>query len=190
MDKTYIEGETFKSTDFSENKLAAGDYENCVFNGCNFSGADLSELVFSECEFSSCNMSMAKLSKTALRDVKFKGCKMLGLHFQNCNEFLFEVYFENCTLDLSSFYQRILKKITFKDTSLHEVDFTEADLSAALFNNCDLLNAIFDNTILEKADLRTSYNYSIDPAMNRIKKAKFSMAGLAGLLHAYDIEIE
>jgi hypothetical protein len=38
--------------------------------------------------------------------------------------------------------------------------------------------------------LRTSYNYSINPEVNRIKKAKFSTTGIAGLLHKYDIEIE
>jgi hypothetical protein len=53
-----------------------------------------------------------------------------------------------------------------------------------------MANATFENTILEKADLRTSYNYLIDPEINRIKKAKFSKEGIVGLLHRYDIEIE
>jgi hypothetical protein len=49
--------------------------------------------------------------------------------------------------------------------------------------------SIFENTLLEKADLRTAFNYSIDPEMNRVKKAKFSIAGVTGLLDKYDIEI-
>jgi len=44
--------------------------------------------------------------------------------------------------------------------------------------------------LLEKVNFLTSYNYSIDPENNRLKKAKFSMNGLAGLLGKYDIEIE
>ena len=52
------------------------------------------------------------------------------------------------------------------------------------------MGAAFENTILEKADFRTSFNYSIDPGKNRIKKAKFSLAGIAGLLEKYDIEID
>jgi len=72
---------------------------------------------------------------------------------------------------------------------MHEVDFTESDLADALFENCDLFRASFDRTILEKADLRTAINYSIDPDNNRIRKAKFSKSGLAGLLHKYDIQI-
>jgi len=189
MERTYIEDKDFEQIDFSVKKLAEGDYENCVFTNCNFSNTDLSRISFSECSFLDCNLSMVKLTGTTLRDIQFKGCKLLGLHFEDCSDFLFTVSFENCILNLSSFYKRKLKKTIFKNTSLHEVDFTEADLSLAQFDNCDLLGATFVNTILEKADLRTAYNYSIDPEMNRIKKAKFSMSGIAGLLNKYDIEI-
>jgi hypothetical protein len=52
------------------------------------------------------------------------------------------------------------------------------------------MGATFESTIIEKADFRTSFNYSIDPEKNRIKKARFSLAGIAGLLDKYDIEID
>jgi len=55
--------------------------------------------------------------------------------------------------------------------------------------NCDLARATFDNSIIEKADFRSSFNYSINPEINRIKMAKFSVSGLPGLLEKYDIEI-
>ena len=73
---------------------------------------------------------------------------------------------------------------------MQDVDFTQADLSNVKFNTCDLIRAKFENTNLEKADFRTSYNYSINPALNRMKKAKFSVAGIYGLLDNYDIVIE
>ncbi|HZB12656.1 MAG TPA: pentapeptide repeat-containing protein, partial [Chryseolinea sp.] len=82
------------------------------------------------------------------------------------------------------------KKTVFKNSQLQETDFTECDVTGALFDNCDLTNATFAFTILEKADLRTSYNYSIDPEKNRVKKARFSLQGVTGLLDKYDIEIE
>jgi fluoroquinolone resistance protein len=133
---------------------------------------------------------MAKLEKTALKGIQFKDCKLLGVHFENCDEFLFAVNFENCILNLCSFYKRKLKKTNFKNSSLREVDFLEADLSSSVFDNCDLAGATFQNAILEKADFRTSYNYSIDPELNKIKKAKFSIPAVTGLLDKYDIEIE
>ena len=73
---------------------------------------------------------------------------------------------------------------------LHELDFSETDLSSAIFEGCDLQRSIFSGTNLEKADLRTSYNYSIDPEQNRLKKAKFSLPGVIGLLDKHDIQID
>ena len=190
MEKTFIEEKIFEQADFTSSGLPGGDYENCQFINCDFSNTDLSKINFSECEFLHCNLSLASIVKTGFRDIKFKDSKLLGLHFQDCNEFLFTVDFDNCLLNLSSFYKRKLKKMHFKRSSLQEVDFTEADLTGSVFDNCDLGRATFDHTILEKTDFRTAYNYSINPEINRIKKAKFSSPGIAGLLDKYDIEID
>jgi fluoroquinolone resistance protein len=198
MKQVFIEEKTFDKIDFTQNPLSKGEYEYCTFLNCDLTYADLTEFKFLECEFSGCNLSLAKLTQTALKDLKFKNCKMLGLNFGDCNEFGFAVSFDTCILDRSSFLSTVsplkkrvkLRQTIFKNSQLYEVDFTECDLSAAIFDNCDLTGAIFKDTILEKADFRTTINYSIDPELNRIKKAKFSRSGIAGLLDKYDIEIE
>jgi uncharacterized protein YjbI with pentapeptide repeats len=115
---------------------------------------------------------------------------MLGLHFENCNEFGLSFTFENCQLNHSSFYKTKIKKTLFKNSQLKEVDFTECDLTGSIFENCDLTNATFDNTIIEKVDFRTAFNYALNPELNRIKMAKFSIQGISGLLNKYDIDIE
>jgi uncharacterized protein YjbI with pentapeptide repeats len=115
---------------------------------------------------------------------------MLGLRFDTCHEFGLSVSFDGCQLNLSSFYKTKIKKTVFKNSQLEEVDFAEADLTSSVFDDCNLTQAIFDHTILEKTDFRTSFNYSIDPEINRIKKAKFSISGISGLLDKYDIDIE
>jgi uncharacterized protein YjbI with pentapeptide repeats len=115
---------------------------------------------------------------------------MLGLHFESCDKFGFSADFKNCNLSHSSFYQMKLKKNSFKNLKLYEVDFAECDLSNSVFDNCDLTSAIFENTIIEKVDFRTSFNYSIDPEKNRLKRARFSLSGITGLLNRYDIEID
>jgi fluoroquinolone resistance protein len=115
---------------------------------------------------------------------------MLGLRFENCNPFGLSVSFESCILNHSTFYHLKLKKTSFKSLKLQETDFTGCDLSGSLFDNCDLSKATFEDTNIEKADFRTSFNYSIDPESNRIKKAKFSLSGIPGLLDKHDIEIE
>jgi fluoroquinolone resistance protein len=63
-------------------------------------------------------------------------------------------------------------------------------MSGSTFDHCDLSGAVFQESILEKADFRSAMHYSIDPGRNRLKKAKFSLAGLSGLLDQFDIVIE
>jgi fluoroquinolone resistance protein len=96
----------------------------------------------------------------------------------------------NCALGHSTFYRARLKKTVFRKSQLLEADFADCDLTESVFDDCDLSGAKFENTVLEKADLRTAFGYSIDPERNRIKKARFSLAGAAGLLDKYDIRID
>lgn len=191
MDDLYAVDKVFDKIDFAEDReKLMREYENCTLMSCDFSNADLSGTIFSECDFDGCNLSMAELTGTSFRDCRFKNCKLLGLRFDHCNNFLFAVDFENCILNLASFYGLKIKGTQFKDCALHEADFTTADLTSAKFDNCDLRGAQFENCILEKADFRSAYNYSFDPELNRIKKAKFSRMGVAGLLDKYEIVIE
>lgn len=186
MQENYLHDQTFDRT----STLAKGEYENCTFKGCNFENYDISEFKFTDCTFDSCNLSLMKLSKTAFRDIKFIDCKMLGLRFDACNDFGLSFSFDGCQLNHSSFYKTKIKKTIFKNSQLQETDFAEADLTGVVFDNCNLLQAVFERSILEKADFRTSYNYSLDPEINRINKAKFSLPGVSGLLAKYDISIE
>lgn len=188
--KIIIEQQTFTGIDFSKNEFPKNDYENCSFFNCNLTNADLSGINFSECTFKGCNLSVVKLNGTTFRDAHFVDCKLTGMHFENCNEILFSVDFKNCNLTLASFYALGVKKTRFKNCILHEVDFTQSDLSGSLFDNSDFAKSKFDLTNLIKADLRTSYNFSIDPEKNKIKKAKFSSSGIIGLLDKYDIDVD
>ena len=190
MKREHSEEQSFNKIDFSENPLEKGDYEYCNFTACNFSKADLAENHFIECKFLGCNMNMAVLTKTTFINIQFKDCKMLGLFFEHCNPFGFSVSFENCTLTHSSFFGFRLKKTIFKNSNLQNVDFSECDLSSAVFDNCDLTGTVFKNTNLEKADFRTSFGYFFDPQNNKIKKAKFALSGLPGLLEKFDIDID
>ncbi len=185
----YRVGETYKKMDYTIQPMLKGEYEDCSFVDCNFEGVDLATIKFIECQFIGCNLSLAKILNTAFGDVSFTDCKMLGLHFDQCNSFGFSVRFNKCMLDHATFYRVKAKNTSFINTSLKEVDFTETELTNAVFDHCDLLDAKFENTNLEKVDFRTAFNYTIDPQLNRIKKARFSREGVHGLLHKFDVEI-
>ena len=165
-------------------------FENCEFINSDLSYAHLSGIVFINCRFEGCNLSLIHLSDTGLQDIQFKDCKLSGADFSKSRDFLFEVNFTNCILDNAIFYKKKNKGAKFTDCSMVETDFTEADLSDFQFNNCTLNRAFFNRTILKNADFRTAYNFIIDPDINTLKKAKFSVHGLPGLLAKYDIKIE
>jgi len=190
MSSGFFELEDYKDVDFTESGFPKGDYEQCTFHNCHLNEADLSGINFTECFFETCDLSLAKLRKTAFKDVRFKDCKLLGLRFDECNTFLLEIRFETCLLNLSSFYQLVLKGLILKNCQLREVDFSQADLANADFSGSDLLGAMFDHANLEGADLRSAINFSIDPENNRIKNAQFATSGLMGLLEKYDIRVD
>ena len=186
----YIEGQNFSNINYIETPLVKGEFENCIFIGCIFSNTNLSGNSFEECRFEDCDLSMCKLNGTVFRDVNFKDCKLLGMNFEECNDFIVSFDFDCCILNFSSFYKLKIKNTHFKDCKLEETDFSESDLTNAMFENCDMGGAMFENTILEKSDFSTSHNYSVNPEINKIDKAKFSYPGLLGLLRKYDIVIE
>jgi fluoroquinolone resistance protein len=186
----WIEEQTFTNVSYCGQKLVQTEFDTCTFLNCDFSNADFSESDLLNCKFEGCNFSVAKFAGTGMKDVHFVGCKLIGLAFEDCSDFLFAVNFQKCTLDYSSFTEKKMKKTKFTDCSLKEVDFSATDLSMAVFENCDLFLTVFQRTNLENADFRTAANYTIDPEVNRIKKAKFSYSGISGLLLKYNIEIE
>lgn len=186
MEKTYFVGESF----LKAQNLQVGEYEDCVFQKAELESQDLTGFKFVDCVFEDSNLSLAKLKNTSFQKVHFKNCKLQGLHFEYCNPFLFEVSFEACQLNLSSFYKIKTKGTRFNHCNLQEVDFTEADFSFALFDHCDLQGAIFDQSILEKADFRLAESFQINPSTNRLKKAKFASNNILGLISHLDILID
>lgn len=190
MAEKYHDNESFTNINYSGQKVAQTEFESCVFQNCDFSNSDFSDNDFINCRFENCNFAVAKINGTGLKDVYFTGCKLVGIDFEGCSNFLFEVNFKKCVLDYASFFGKKLKNTKFIDCSLKETDFSSSDLSGAVFGNCDLSLTVFKKCNLEKTDFRTAFNYSFDPGENKMKKAKFAISGLAGLLEKYNIEIE
>jgi fluoroquinolone resistance protein len=185
-----FEDETFVGKDYQKKSLEKATYENCQFNSCNFGEVNLTGISFVDCHFIDCNFSNAMLNTVSINGAEFKNCKMLGLHFEHCNPFLFSANFTGCQLNLSSFYQVKLKFAQLINCTLVDVDFTEADCTNVKFDGSDLSQAIFDQTNLLKADFRTAENFIINPENNNITKAKFSKHNLLGLLTHFNIDIE
>lgn len=190
MKEKVNDNENFTTISYSGQKVSNTEFDSCTFQNCDFSNAELLNNDFVNCTFENCNFALTKLTGSGMKDVQFIGCKLVGINFDSCSDFLFSVKFQECILDYSSFADKKMKKTVFSGCSLKEVDFSTADLIGTVFQNCDLYHAVFQRTNLEKADFRTATNYSFDPEANKIRKAKFSYSGIAGLLAKYNIDIE
>lgn len=181
---------TFEKIVYVDKKINNREFEDCVFKNCDLSNSDFSYSTFMDCEFVDCNLAMTKLSGTSLKGVQFKNCKLLGIQFHECDDFLFNVNFQECVLDYSSFANKKMPKTKFNSCSLIEVSFVGTNLTSSVFDNSNLDGAIFNDTQLARTDLSKASNFKIDPEFNPMKKAKFSTQGIIGLLDKYDIKIQ
>ncbi|NRT15749.1 uncharacterized protein YjbI with pentapeptide repeats [Flavobacterium sp. 28A] len=181
---------TFDKINFIEKRVSNREFEDCVFKNCDFSNSDFSNNTFMDCQFIDCNLSLTKLIGTNLKTVEFINSKLMGIEFHTCNDFLFNVNFQDCVIDYSSFTNKKMPKTKFTNCSLKDVNFTGCNLTNTVFDNCNLENAIFNETELKEVNFITAYNYKIDPEFNPMRKAKFSTQGIPGLLEKYDIKIQ
>ncbi|MFT3796007.1 pentapeptide repeat-containing protein [Flavobacterium sp.] len=166
------------------------EFEGCTFNRCDFSRCTFLAVTFIDCVFNDCIFNGAKINYVALRTVTFNRCQIKEVNFAMCDKLIFEIAFNNCTLDFSKFYTLKIKGTVFTDCSVIAVDFMGADLTSVVFDRCDLYRSEFSKAILNKADLRTARNYTINPQRSKIKKARFSLEGLKGLLAHHDIVVQ
>ena len=90
MDKIF-ENQQFVNINYSGQKVAQTEFESCLFKDCNFSEADFSDSDFINCRFENCNFALTKISGSGLKEVYFTGCKLVGIDFEVCSNFLFEV---------------------------------------------------------------------------------------------------
>ena len=190
MSANYIIDAQFTNKRYAEDEIMYRDFERCTFTDCDLSGCNYLGTAFTDCVFINCNFYEAKINYVSLRDVQFTGCNFTGVNFSMCDALLFSFGFTNCILDYTKFYTLKLKGTVFTNCSLTAVDFMKADITDVIFDNCNLHKSVFIDTIANKADFTTSYNYTMDPEKNKLKRAKFSQAGLKGLLEKYEIIVK
>ena len=180
---------TFEKVIYTGQKVSSREFENCIFKDCDFCNTAFLSSTFMDCEFIDFNLSMLDVSGSSLKNVVFKNSKLLGIAFHACDDFLFQVAFENCVLDFASFANKKMPKTHFTCSSLKEVSFEATYLKQSVFENCDLTRAVFNDTNLTECNFTSASNYQIDPEFNVLKKARFSLQGIPGLLEKYDIKI-
>ncbi|NDW17321.1 pentapeptide repeat-containing protein [Dysgonomonas sp. 216] len=190
MVEIYYEDECFESRTFEVKEVSGAVFDNCTFKKCDLSEMKLFGTRFVDCSFVDCNLAMITLNEVQLANAEFDNCKILGVDFSLCSTFLFSVKFNKSVVDYSLLKGLKISGTSFIDCSLKYTDFADADLSKSQFIRSNLEGAMFENTNLREVDFTTAYGYSIDLDRNVMKKARFSLQGVMGLLGKYDIRIE
>lgn len=179
----------YQNVTYEADALNFKDFERCTFSRCDFSACTFLSVTFIDCVFVDCNFNDTKINYVALRTVAFHRCQIREVNFAMCDKLIFDISFNDCILDFSKFYTLKIKGTVFTNCSLIAVDFMNTDLTEVVFNDCDLYRAEFSKAIANKANFRTSRNYTIDPEQTKIKKAVFGFEGLKGLLFKHDIVV-
>ncbi|GAB4024762.1 pentapeptide repeat-containing protein [Spirosoma gilvum] len=165
------------------------EFEQCTFKKLDLTQAVLNSASFVDCRFENCNLTRAQLKNTKLYEVRFIHCQLPHVDFGHCDPFGFHVNFQGCQLDYTTFLNRKLKKASFIDCSIREAFFLNCELVGTSFTNCNLELTKFDGNDLTQADFSSSYHLIINPEENKLKKARFSLQNLPGLLKKYDLVI-
>ncbi len=172
-----------------EQELDLDEYEGETFERLTLINTDLRDKKFVDCIFEGCAISSVKIDGT-LMQVAFKESKLEGINFFTSKQTLMRVSFYKCVIRHCSFAQLKLRETKFSKCRMQNVDFAEADMTGSDFSGSTFEDCVFQHTILTKADFTDAQGYQIDPTRNIIRKAKFNLPDVLGLLSSFDIVIE
>ena len=162
------------------------EFFRCRFEGCRILQSGFRGCRFEECLFERCDLSLLQVTDSQFIGVRFVKTKMLGIDWTAAVAPL-SLAFQESIVSHSLFVGLRLQKMEMIQCTAHEVDFTRTNLTRAILTGSDLLGSRFADTNLSYADLSQATNYSIHPAMNRLKKTVFSLPEAVSLLAAFDI---
>ncbi len=179
----------FRNVDWSGSDLARIEFDGCSFFRCNFSETVLDGALFDACRFEECNLSNPIIKAARFIDAAFDKCKLMGVNFFSCDQSLMDAEFLGCAMTACNFSGLSMKKSVFRlctikdssfqDAFLQDADFSESIFSDTLFHNCDL----------QKASFYKARGYAIDPRVNKIQKAIFSVPDVLALVENFGIII-
>lgn len=196
--KNLKNGEQYLEVHFEKMALPDGRYSNMEFEECHFSDCDFSASKFQKCKFTNCvfercNLSLVELSNSRVFAVKFQDSKLVGVDWTKATWAIyhvdFELSFQRCILNDSSFFGLTLNELVFDECKLHDVDFREGDFKDGSMIYSDFTHSLFMRTNLQRIDFSGSAGFAINVLENQVKEAKFSRYEALSLLEGLGIEL-
>ena len=196
FDQQSYENDSFTELVIEEELIEGVEFQECTFSKCTFTGSTFKSCKFKDCTFVDCDLSLIKVDYSSFNAVSFEKSKLVGINWAVASwdldgllKLQNPVSFSECVVNYSSFIGLELEGLQIKKCTANEVDFSEANLEKSSFQGTELTGSIFRNTNLTEANFVGAANYAINPDLNTIKKAKFSIPEAMSLLYSMDIEI-
>lgn len=189
MQDNAIEDVMIARKDYTNANMQQHSFLRVIFEKCDFTKSDWRSTQFYNCTFIECNISLVNVEGCGLRNVTFEKCKIVGVNFAVCNKMLLHFDMIHCLISLCDFEKLPLQKALFIDCSCKDLHFLRTDLSGANFSNTNLLGTKFEYCNLTGADFRNARHYYINPVLNTMKNAQFSLPEVLNLLKSFDIHI-
>jgi fluoroquinolone resistance protein len=178
--------QVFTNIVYRSKRIDFKEFYDCVFENCTFHEVDFSGCRFVNCTFDGCDISLAKVHNASYRSTTFKNSKMIGIDWSVASSPLMADFFD-CDISYSSFAHVDFTKRKIIRCKAQEVYFWEANLTQANLSETDFENSQFKECNLTQADFSTARNYAINPSLNTLKEAKFSLPEAVSLLYLLDI---
>lgn len=196
--------EMLDGRDLVEDEEVGGDLdpqerlEGVTFVGCTVTGSVWAHAVLARCRFEDCtfegvDLSGARLPDTVLDECRFVDVRALGTAWGTLARPTIPPdpsTWTGCRLDLGSFGGADLSGARFERCSLVEADLDGVVLRGARLADCDLRGARIIRADLGEADLRGSHGYVLDPRDNEVAGLHVDLAGSAGLLVPFAVEVD
>jgi fluoroquinolone resistance protein len=183
--------QTFREVHIEQGELVSSEFYDCVFLRCRFVGTLFRGCRFANCTFRRCDLSLVQVPESTFSSTRFEDSTVIGVDWTQATwptaGLGDPIGFFNCAISHSTFIGLRLRGIQIRDTVARDVDFREAGLSQADFGGTDLGESMFIHTDLTEADLSRARNYHIDPGLNVLTRARFSLPEAMSLLYCMDI---
>jgi fluoroquinolone resistance protein len=185
--------QTFRRVNYAGKQVNRRIFDQCVFANCTFAEAVFANCKFRDCTFRECDLRLAQVPGATFTNTGFERSKVTGVNWTTSawpkGGLFTPVHFTDCDIGLSVFFGLDLRKIQIVRCSAKGADFAEADLTQANCTGTDFTESRFLHTDLTEADFTGATNYSIAASMNTLKKTKFALPEVIGLLYGLDIII-
>lgn len=191
-DEQFFE-DSFSKLELPDQHYRSIEFEECQFLDCDFSGVKFQNCKFFNCRFESCNLSLLNLANSKLFGITFQDSKLVGIDWTKATwpEYHsdFELEFQRCILNDSSFFGLTLNEIILNECKLRDVDFREGDFTASTMTHCDFTHSLFMRTNLQRVDFSESSGHAIDVLNNPVNGARFSRYEALILLECLGVEL-